>query len=334
MTNLKLPRRTFLRLAAGAATLLGISAIVIALSGQGALSQPTRTIKVIVPFPAGGTGDLIARILVEQIGRTRGVTVVIENRPGAGSVIGTEVAARAAPDGNTLLIVTSGTVINALLRKVNYDPLTSFEPICNLTQSPHLLVVNSASPYRTIADLVSAARASPGALTFASTGPATSPQIAFEMLRRVANVGMNYVPFPGNAPTVNAILGAHVTSAVANYVDLVEHLNAGKLRALATFTPARIVPLPELPTIAESGYKESEYWNWFGVVAPAKTPKEPVSQLSDWFSAALQAPEVRAKFVVQGLYPIGTCGADFAAFLRKDYNDYGRVIREANIKAE
>jgi tripartite-type tricarboxylate transporter receptor subunit TctC len=331
---MKLPRRRFPHLAAGAAILLVISAIVIALSGQGALSQPTRTIKVIVPFPPGGTADLVARVLGEQIGHTQGVTVVIENRPGAASAIGTEAAARAAPDGNTLIIVISNTVINAHLRKVTYDPLTSFEPICNLTQSPHLIVVNSASPYRTIADLISGARARPGALTFASTGPASNSQIAFEMLRRMANIDMTYVPFPGNAPTVNAILGAHVTSAVANYVDLVEHLKAGKLRALATFTPARIEPLPELPTIAESGYKESEYVNWFGVATPAKTPKEMVSQLSGWFSAALQAPEVRAKLVVQGLYPVGTCGADFAAFLRKEYNDYGRVIREANIKAE
>lgn len=329
-----LRQRQFLHLAVAAAILLVISAIEIASSGRSALAQPARTIKVIVPFPAGGTGDLIARILGEQIGRTRGMSVVIDNRPGAGSVIGTEIAARGAPDGNTLLIFTSSAIITALLRKLNYDPLTSFEPICNLVQSPHLLVVNSASPYRTVADLVSAARASPGALTFASTGPANSAQIALEMLKRLAKVEMTYVPFPGNAPTVNAILGAHVTSAVANYVDLVEHLKAGKLRALATFTPARIEPLPALPTIAESGYKASEYWTWFGVVAPAGTPKEPISQLSSWFSAALQAPEVRAKLVVQGLYPIDTCGADFASYLRKQYDDYGSIIREADIKAE
>ena len=331
---MKLPRKQFLHLAAGAAALAIVSAILVAPTGRGAVSQTTRTIKVIVPFPPGGTGDLVARVMGEQIGRTQGVTVLIEDRPGAASVIGTEAAARAAPDGNTLLITTPSIITNAHLRKVNYDPLTSFEPICDLTQSPHIIVVNSASPYRTIADLVSAARASPGALTFASTGPATNSQIAFEMLKRVAKVDMTYVPFSGNAPTVNAILGAHVTSAVANYVDLVEHLEAGKLRALATFTPARIEPLPELPTIAESGYKESEYVNWFGVAAPAKTPKETVSQLSGWFSAALQAPDVRAKLVVQGLYPVGTCGADSAAFLRKEYDEYGRLIREANIKAE
>jgi tripartite-type tricarboxylate transporter receptor subunit TctC len=330
---MKLPGRQFLHRAAGAALLAVLSIVTLSLISHDAASQ-TRTIKVVVPFPPGGTADLVARVLGEQIGRTQPVTVVIENRPGAGSVIGTEFVARAAPDGNTLLIDTGSNAVNAHLRKLSYDPLTSFEPICGLMQSPHLIVVNSASPYRTIADLVSAARTSPGALTFASSGPASATQIAFEILKRAAKIDMTYVPFPGNAPTVNAILGAHVTSAVANYVDLVEHLKAGKLRALATFAPVRIGPLPELPTIAESGYKESEYWNWFGVVAPARTPKEAVSQLAGWFRAALQAPEVRAKLVVQGLYPVDTCGADFAAFLHKEYDDYGRVIREANIKAE
>jgi tripartite-type tricarboxylate transporter receptor subunit TctC len=331
---MNIQRRQFLHLAAAATALSIISAILISLSGNGAWSQTTRTVKVIVPFPPGGAADLVARVLGEQIGRTQGVALVIEDRPGAGTVIGTEAAARAAPDGNTLLITSSATVINAHLRKVNYDPLTSFEPICDLTQSPHIIVVNSASPYRTIAEMISAARVSPSALTFASTGPATNAQIAFEMLKRLAKVDMTYVPFPGNAPTVNAILGAHVTSAVANYVDLVEHLKAGKLRVLATFTPARIEPLPDLPTIAESGYKESEYMNWFGVVAPTRTPKEIVSQLSSWFSAALQVPEVRVKLAVQGLYPVGTCGADSAAFLRREYDDFGRLIREANIKVD
>jgi tripartite-type tricarboxylate transporter receptor subunit TctC len=243
-----------------------VSIVSLALTSHDARSQ-TRTIKIINPFPPGGTADIIAHVLGEQISRTQGVTMLIEDRPGAGTVIGTEIAARAVPDGNTLLITTSAIVINAHLRKVTYNPLTSFEPICNLTQSPQLIVVNCASPYRTIADLVSNARAMPGQLSLASTGPATSAQMAFEMLKRVANVEMTFVPFPGNAPTVNAILGGHVTSAVANYVDLVEHLKAGKLRALATFTPARIEPLPELPTIAESGYKEAEYVTWFGMFA-------------------------------------------------------------------
>ena len=320
--------RRFLRLA-GAATTVSL----IALWGHGAWSQ-TRTIKIVNPFPPGGTADIVARVLSEQISRAQGVTMLIENRPGAGTVIGTEAASRAPPDGNTVLITSPALVISPHLRKVNFDPLTSFEPICSLTQSPQLIVVNSGSPYRTIADLISAARANPNELTLASTGPAGQSQIAFEMLKRAANVQITYVPYPGNAPTVNSILGGHVASAVANYADVVEHLKAGKLRALATASPARIETLPEVPTVAESGYKVFEYELWFGLFAPAKTPQDTVSQLSTWFTAAMQVREVRAKLVVQGLYPVGTCGADFAALIRKQHDDYGRIIREANIKAE
>jgi tripartite-type tricarboxylate transporter receptor subunit TctC len=327
----KLPRREFLVLAGVPAALSVVCALL--LSGHSAQPQ-ARTIKIVNPYPPGGTADIVARVLSEHIGRTQGVTMLIENRPGGGTVIGTEAASRAAPDGNTLLITSVVFVINPHLRKLNYDPLTSFEPICNLTQSPQVIFVNSGSPYRTMADLTSAARAKPGELTLASTGPASPSHIAFEILKRVANVQMTYVPFPGNAPTVNAVLGAHVTAGVANYADVVGHLKAGTLRALATPSPTRIDTLSEVPTVAESGHKEFEYEIWFGMLAPMKTSKETVSQLSGWFVAAMQVPEVKAKLVIQGLYPVGKCGADFAADLRRQYGDYGRVIREANIKAE
>src|SRR5499427_7109214 len=210
-----------------------------------------RTIKIINPYPPGGTADIVARVVGEEIGRTQGVTMVIENRPGGGTVIGTEAVARAAPDGNTLLITSVVFVINPHLRRLNYDPLTSFEPICNLVQSPQVIVANSSSPYRTMADLTSAARAKPGQLTFASTGPASPSHVAFEMLKRAAGLEMIYVPFPGNAPTINAVLGGHVTAGVANYADVVGHLKAGTLRALATPSPTRIEALPDLPTAAE-----------------------------------------------------------------------------------
>jgi tripartite-type tricarboxylate transporter receptor subunit TctC len=327
---MKHSRRQFPQLAAVAVILTILSA---AVADHGAWSQ-ARTIKIVNPYPPGGTADIVARVLGEHIGRTQGVTMLIENRPGAGTVIGTEAAARAAPDGNTHHITSVAFVINPHLRKLNYDPLTSFEPICNLTQSPQLIVVNSGSRYRTMADLTNAARAQPGELTLASTGPASPSQIAFEMLKRAANVQMTYVPFPGNAPTVNAVLGGHVTAGIANYADVVGHLKAGTLRALATPSPTRIESLPEVPTVAESGHKEFEYEVWFGMFAPVRTPKETISQLSGWFVAAMQVPEVMEKLAVQGLYPVGTCGAEFAAGLRRQYNDYGRIIREANIKAE
>jgi tripartite-type tricarboxylate transporter receptor subunit TctC len=163
-------------------------------------------------------------------------------------------------------------------------------------------------------------------LTFASTGPASPSQIAFEMLERAANVQMIYVPFPGNAPTVNAVLGGHVTAGIANYADVVGHLKAGTLRALVTPSSIRVESLPDVPTAAESGHKEFEYEVWFGMLAPARTPK--------WFAAAMQVPEVSEKLAVQGLYPVGTCGAEFAAALARQFDDYGRIIREANIRVE
>ncbi|MFL5002955.1 MAG: Bug family tripartite tricarboxylate transporter substrate binding protein [Xanthobacteraceae bacterium] len=304
------------------------------LSGSDAWSQSTRTIRIVVPFAPGGGADILARLVAEQIGRAQGPTMVIENRPGAGTVIASEAVARAAPDGSTVLIVANSFVINPNLKKVNYDPLTSFEPVCHLTRSPNVVAVHSTSPFGTLADLVNAARGKPGELTMAFNGPATSQHIGFEKLRRAANVHLTHVPYPGGGPAVNALVGQHVTSLFVNYPSVAEQVKAGRLRALAIASRTRLETLPDLPTIAESGYPDYEEDVWFGSVAPAKTPKETVSQLAAWFAAAVQAPEIKQKLLVQELYPVGTCGADFAAYLRQHYDEYGRVIRDSNIKAE
>jgi tripartite-type tricarboxylate transporter receptor subunit TctC len=225
-------------------------------------------------------------------------------------------------------------LIGPQVKKVSYDPLTSFEPICYLVSSPGVIVVNSSSPYRTLPDLLNAARAKPGELTFASVGPATAQHVGFERLKRAANVNMTYVPYSGGAPAINALLGGHVTAVFAEYAPLAEHIKAGTLRALATSSRTRIEPLPDLPTVAESGYNAYEVDLWWSLFAPAKTPKDTVAQLADWFTTAMRAPEVKAKLVAQGFTPVGMCGADFGALLRRQYDEYGRVIREANIKAE
>jgi len=327
---MKLPHRRLPRLAAGVAAL----AFALLLSGEGASSQTPRTIKLVVPVAPGGPSDTLARVLAEEIGRAHRLTMVIENRPGAGSVIGTEAVAHAAPDGNTLLLATPGFVANAHLRRLDYDPLTSFEPICLLVNDPPIIVVNGSSPYRTLADLVEAARAMPGALTLASVGPATPPHIAVEMLKRSSNVNLTFVPYRGYAPTITALLGGHVTAALADFAVVAEHVKAGKLSALAVASKARIEQMPDLPTVAESGYSGFEVDVWFGLTAPAKTPKQVLAELASWFTAAMQVGEVKAKLIAQGLYPVGICGADFGAFIRKQYDDYGRIIREANIKAE
>jgi tripartite-type tricarboxylate transporter receptor subunit TctC len=308
--------------------------VLLAPTGHDAWSQAARTIKIVVPFPAGGSADILARLLGEQIGKTQGPTVVIENRPGGGASIAYEAVARAAPDGNTLVINGNSLVINPNLRKVNYDPLTSFEPVCYLLSSPQVIVVNSASPYRTLGDLIAAARAKPGTLSMAGVGPGATQHIGIELFKRVARADLIYVPYSGGAPAINALLGEHVTSVLQNYSEVVEQVKAGKLRALAVTTTKRIEPLPDVPTVAELGFKDYDVEVWFGVVAPAKTPKEAVTQLSGWFTAAMQAPDVKPKLLNLGLYPVGMCGADFGAHIRKQYDEYGRVIREANIKAE
>jgi tripartite-type tricarboxylate transporter receptor subunit TctC len=308
-----------------------VAAIAVLVVPTGAWPQ-SRTIRIVVPFAPAGGSDILARLVANHISRVHGPTVVVENRPGAGTVIATEAVVRAAPDGNTVLIVGNSFVINPNMKKLNYDPLTSFEPICHLTRSPNIVAVHAQSPHHTLADLVDAARAKPGEVTMAVNGPATSQHIGFEMLKYAAKINLALVPFQGGSPAVNALLGQHVDSLFSNYPTAAELLKTGKLRPLAVGSRARIEPMPDLPTIAESGYQDYEEDVWFGVVAPARTPKAALTQLADWFTEAVHAPDVKSKLAAQELYPVGLCGADFAAHLRKQHSDYGRIIREANIK--
>jgi len=306
---------------------------VLALSAQTGWSE-TKTIKIVVPNPPGASPDILARLLAEQIGRAEGAALVIENRPGAGNIVGSEAVARAVPDGKTLLINASPFVIDSHLRRLSYDPLTSFEPVCYLANSPMVIVVSSKSPYRMLDDLLSAARTKPSALTIAAVGPGTAAHMAFATLKHAAQVDMVFVPYPGNPAAVNALMGEHVDAVISSYPVVAELVKSGKLRALATTTRTRIEPLPDLPTVAEFGYKDYGADFWMGVVAPAKTPPEIISKLSGWFTAAMKARETRAKLLAQALYPVGICGADFAGFIRKQSDDYGHLIREFEIKVE
>jgi len=325
---MKLPRRKFLHLAAGAAA-LACSVTPALLSS--AWSQTARTVKIIVPLAPGGAASVLARLLADQIGAMPGVTAVVENRPGGGTAVGTVAVARSAPDGNTLLVTNPGILINAHLRKLDYDPLTSFEPVCKLVSLPNVLAVNSGSPYRTLTDLINAARTKPGALTLA-TFTASGSHIAFESLKHKANVDITFVPYPGSAPAVTALLGGHVTAMIDNYATMGEHVNAGRLRPLATFARTRVEGL-NIPTVAEAGI-DMDYEGWFGLFAPVNVSKETVSQIARSATAALQAPGVRQKLEPLGLLPPTVCGPEFAASLRKSYEEFGRTIREANIKAE
>jgi tripartite-type tricarboxylate transporter receptor subunit TctC len=310
-----------------------VSAAIAVLASSAGWSQ-ARTIRVVVPYGPGGAPDVLARLLAEEIGKAHGATMVVENRAGAGAIIGTESVARAVPDGNTLLIAANAMIANPHLRKVSYDALTSFEPICHLVSVPPLIVVNAASPYKTLGDLLKAARAEPGKITLASPGPATTFHIALEMLKRAANVNITYVPYPTTPPALTALIGDHVSSVFSDYASISGSLKAGNVRAIATTGAARAAVLPDVPTVAESGYKDFELDVWFGIVAPAKTPKDTVAELIGWYTAALRADTVKQKLAAQALNPVARCGAEFAASLRRQYDDMGRIIRETGIKAE
>jgi len=299
-----------------------------------ARAEPTQRIKVIVPLPPGGAGDIVARALAAQITETQKAEIVIENRPGAGSIIGTELVAQAAPNGATLLINAPYLLIGPQVRKLNYDPLTSFEAVCYLVSSPGIIVVNAASPYHTLGEFLAAARAKPGELTLASVGPLTAQHIGAVQLRQAASANFTYVPFPGGAPAINALLGNHVTAVLAEYAPLAAHIKAGALRALATTSAKRIDALPNLPTVAEQGIPNYEVDLWWSLFAPAKTSKDTVAKIAALFTSAMQAPAVKAKLAALGFVSVANCGPEFSALLRKQYNDYGRIIREANMKVE
>lgn len=320
------------RYLAGGAAVLGILLISPAL--HQAQAQSGRTIRAIVPTPPAGVNDLMARLMADYLGKTHGLSMVVENRGGAAEVIGTEAVARAAPDGNTLLFGSAQVVINPQLRKVNYHPLESFEPVCLMVVAPTVYSINVSSPHRTLNDLLNAARASPGRVTMGSLGPGTPFDIGLALLKQLAKADITFVPFNGNGPSINALLGGHVDSTFNSYSSVSSQLKAGTLRPLAVAHKTRIEPLPQVPTVAESGFQDYEVTPWFGVYAPAKTPKEAVTQFADWLSAALKAPEIKEKLAVQELYPMGLCGADFTAFLRKQQEDYGRAIKATNFKLE
>jgi tripartite-type tricarboxylate transporter receptor subunit TctC len=305
-----------------------------ALLSPAAQAQTSRMIKFVVPFAPGGTADILARVLAEEIGKAHGVGTLIENRPGAGTIIATEAASRAVPDGNTVLFNANAFVINPHLRKLSYDPLTSFEPVCQLVSSPQVIVVGGGAPYHSLAQMFDAARARPGELTLASVGPASTQQLAFETLKHLAGVNIIFVPFNGNGPAVNALLGKHVDSILVNYSEVADQLQNGAFRALATTSGTRIAELPQVPTVAELGFSDFEADVWFGAVVPAKTPTAVVAELAAWLKAALDAPAVKPKLRSLSLYTLGRCGAAFAAELRRRFDDYGRAIRESDIKSE
>ncbi len=327
---MKPPRRRFLHLVAGAAAVAILSA---SLLERSARAQPAGATKIVVPYPPGGGADVLARIMADAIGSLHGPTMVVLNRPGAGTMIGTEDVVRAKPDGNTLLLSNNAVAIFPHLRKLDYDPLSSLEAICSIATTPTIMIVSGTSPYRSLDDFVGAARAKPGALTFGAT-PGGKSHIDFETIRHPAHLQMTLVPFGGTPPIVNAVLGGQVDTAFVDYPAAAGLLQAGKLRALVVGAQGRIEQLPNVPTVSEAGFGDFDMEVWYALLAPAQASRPILSQIADWFAKAVKLPETQSRLAVQGMNPVGVCGAPSVSHLRKLYEDYGRLISEANIQSE
>lgn len=315
--------------ARGACMLAGALA---ATSPAVAQDYPRRPIELVVPFVAGGTTDNIARLVAQRFGESWGQTVVVNNRPGGGSTIGTNVVAKAAPDGYTLLVTTIAFAITASLQKLPYDPVNDFAPITELASLPLMLVVHDSLPATNLKEFIALAKARPRALDYASSGAGTSPHLAAEMFKSAAGVDLVHVPYKGNAEAMNALLGAHVKIYFALVPAALQHVRAGTLRALAVTTETRLPYLPDVPTIAEQGFPGYEISSWQGAFAPAGTPSDVVAKINGELVRMLGQPAIRARMSREGADPVGSTPEAFAQRVRDEIIKWGKVIKAAGIQ--
>jgi tripartite-type tricarboxylate transporter receptor subunit TctC len=296
---------------------------------------PAKPVRLIVAFPPGGSVDAVARLVGPRLSESLGQPVVIENRSGASGNIGTELAARAKPDGHTLLIHTIPFVANVhLYERMPYDPLADFAAVSLLCSSPAVLVVHPSVPARSVAELLALAKSKPGALNYSAAGAGTNPHIAGELFNMLGGVDIVAVQYKGGGPALVAVLGGEVGITFQNISEAVPHVSSGRLRALGVTSAKRAAALPEVPTIAESGVPGYEFTTWHGVLAPRGTPREIVVLLNGKLKDVLRSPGISARFAQMGLDVIASTPEEFSAHLKKELEKWGRVIRERRMRAE
>jgi tripartite-type tricarboxylate transporter receptor subunit TctC len=296
---------------------------------------PMRQIRFVVPFSGGGAADIFARLISKQITNSWGQPVLVDLKPGGGTVIGTSIVANSPPDGYTILFIANSFVINAKLRpSLPYDGIKAFAPVALMVDSPQVIVVNASRPYRTLKELIEAAKAHPGEISIGTNGPATAQHIATELLQRAAGIKMNYIPFGGAGPALNAVLGGHLDVVLCNLGDVTGFVEAGKLRPLAVSTQKRLELLKDVPTVSECGFPDYAASAWFGVAVPLGTPTDVVAKLSLMIRNAMKDPEIEKKMNVLNLLPNYKGPTEFKTHIAEQYEQYSRVIDAANIKVE
>jgi tripartite-type tricarboxylate transporter receptor subunit TctC len=296
---------------------------------------PARQIRLIVPFPAGGPSDIIARVLGQRMSEITKQPVIIDNRGGQGGVLGTEVLAKATPDGYTIALSSAGALaISPTMERVTYDPLKDLQTITLVAKVPEMLVVTPDVPAKNMAELIALAKAKPGKLNFASTGPGSMPHLAGELLKLIGKVDVVHVPYRGAAPAINDLLGQQVQMAFLDQPVLLPQIKAGGLRPIAIGAAERAATLPEVPTTAEVGMPDLLAENWHGMVAPAGTPAPIVAVLNRITTEALQDPTVKEKLAIQGATVVGDSPEHFHAFLQSEIARWAKVIKDAGVTTE
>ncbi len=300
-----------------------------------ALSYPTKPIRLIVPFPAGGTTDIFARIIAQKLSENLGQQVLVDNRAGASGIIGSEIVLKSPPDGHTLLLTATHHVVNpSLYKKLPYDTLKDFVAVALVATSPNVLVAHPSFPANSIKELIALAKAKPGQINFASTGIGGANHLSGEMLKSMAGIDLVHIPYKGAAPAMNDLLGGHVSLMFDTIGVELPYVKAGKLKALAVTTAKRTAIAPEIPTIAESGVPGYEAVSWFGLYGPAGMPKEIVNRLNTEVARILNLPEVHKKFMAYGAETEALSPDQFAAFVKSEIAKWGKVVKDCGVQLD
>ncbi len=323
-------------LRAASAALLAVTATCAYAQAPKPASFPAKPVRIVVGYAAGGATDIVGRIIAQKLTEAAGQSFFVENRPGASATIASEAVARATPDGYTLLIAatTSHSILPSLMAKLPYDPQRDFAPVSMLATSPLMLAVHPSLPIRSVTEMIKLARARPGQLSFGAGGTGTPPHMAGELFKQMAGVDLLYVPYKGEAPAITDLIGGQISLIFSNVVAVLPQVQAGRLRGVAVTAVERLPLLPDYPTVAESGVPGFSVDSWFGLVAPAGTPKETIARLNADTVRTMTQPDVRKRLADQGLFVKTGSPAELAALMQQETAKWAKVVKAAGLKIE
>lgn len=314
--------------------LLAAVAVLASLAAQAATTYPLRPIRIIVAYTPAGTTDILARAVGQKMTEAWGQTVLVDNRPGANGNIGTEITANATPDGYTIVMGTAAThsINNTLYPKLKWDAVKNFAPISLVARVPNILVVNNSLPVKSVRELIAYGKANPGKLNHGSPGLGSTGHLSAELFKSSTGLNMTHVPYKGSAPTLADLVAGQIQVVIDNMPPYLPHVQSGKIRALAVTTAQRSAAAPELPTMQEAGVTGYEAGSWFGLLAPAGSPRDVIGKLSAETARILRLPDVKARLSALGAEPVGGTPGEFAAFIRSEQAKWRQVIRQADIR--